>query len=181
MLRRVALVTTDVSKELSASFIRVTRIGELGTTLAVTSNWHTLRKNVDFPVSDTDLLPMLYRNMLMHQPSGNLKNENNSFIKQAIYNNNININNDKSNDKTVEHFCRHLMYNLSILYLSQKKMVCNSCMEKHILYAQHTILLRPTVFAIIKQQEQTWPNYDAMNIFPNFHIYSLKFHCQIFT
>jgi hypothetical protein len=36
MLRRVALVKTDVSEELSASFIRVTRIGELGTTLAVT-------------------------------------------------------------------------------------------------------------------------------------------------
>jgi hypothetical protein len=28
MLRRVALVRTDVSQELSASFIRVTRIGE---------------------------------------------------------------------------------------------------------------------------------------------------------
>jgi hypothetical protein len=36
MLRRVTLVSTDVSEELSASFIRVTRIGELGTTLAVT-------------------------------------------------------------------------------------------------------------------------------------------------
>jgi hypothetical protein len=34
----VALVRTDVSEELSASFIRVTRIGELGTTLAVTRN-----------------------------------------------------------------------------------------------------------------------------------------------
>jgi hypothetical protein len=31
ILRRVALVRTDVSEELSASFIRVTRIGELGT------------------------------------------------------------------------------------------------------------------------------------------------------
>jgi hypothetical protein len=31
MLYRVALVITDVSEELSASFIRVTRIGELGT------------------------------------------------------------------------------------------------------------------------------------------------------
>jgi hypothetical protein len=30
MLRRVALVRTDVSEELSASLIRVTRIGELG-------------------------------------------------------------------------------------------------------------------------------------------------------
>jgi hypothetical protein len=38
MLRRVALVRTDVSEELSASFIRVTRVGELGTMLAVTSN-----------------------------------------------------------------------------------------------------------------------------------------------
>jgi hypothetical protein len=38
MLRRVALVITDVSEELTASFIRVTRIGELGTTLALTSN-----------------------------------------------------------------------------------------------------------------------------------------------
>jgi hypothetical protein len=37
MLHRVALVRTDVSKELSVS-IRVIRIGELGTTLAVTSN-----------------------------------------------------------------------------------------------------------------------------------------------
>jgi hypothetical protein len=44
MLRRVALVRTDVSEELSASIIRVTRIGELGT-LAVTSNPLTLRRN----------------------------------------------------------------------------------------------------------------------------------------
>jgi hypothetical protein len=45
MLRRVALVRTDVSEERSASFIRVTRIGELGTTLAVTSNQRKLRRN----------------------------------------------------------------------------------------------------------------------------------------
>jgi hypothetical protein len=44
MLRRVALVRTDVSEELSASFIKVTRIGEIGT-LAVTSNRSTLGKN----------------------------------------------------------------------------------------------------------------------------------------
>jgi hypothetical protein len=37
MLRRVALARTDVSEERSASFIRVTRIGELGTKLAATS------------------------------------------------------------------------------------------------------------------------------------------------
>jgi hypothetical protein len=37
MLHRVALVITDVLEELSASFIGVARIGEPGTTLAVTS------------------------------------------------------------------------------------------------------------------------------------------------
>jgi hypothetical protein len=45
MLRCVAVVRTDVSEELSAFFIRVTRIGELGTTLALTSNRRTLRRN----------------------------------------------------------------------------------------------------------------------------------------
>jgi hypothetical protein len=45
MLHRAALVRTYVSEELSASFIRVTRIGELGTTLAITSNRRRLRRN----------------------------------------------------------------------------------------------------------------------------------------
>jgi hypothetical protein len=40
MLRRVALVRTDVSDEPIASFIRVTKIGELGTTQ------RTLRRNI---------------------------------------------------------------------------------------------------------------------------------------
>jgi hypothetical protein len=40
----VALVRTEVSEERSASFIRVTRIGELGTTLSVSSNRRTLRR-----------------------------------------------------------------------------------------------------------------------------------------
>jgi hypothetical protein len=39
----VALVRTDVSEEPGASFIRVTRIGELGTTQAASSNRRTLR------------------------------------------------------------------------------------------------------------------------------------------
>jgi hypothetical protein len=41
ILRRVVPVRTDVSKELSTSIIRVTKIGELGTALAVTSNRRT--------------------------------------------------------------------------------------------------------------------------------------------
>jgi hypothetical protein len=44
MLHRVTLVSTHVSEELSASIIKVTKIGEIGTTLAVTSNRRTLQK-----------------------------------------------------------------------------------------------------------------------------------------
>jgi hypothetical protein len=43
MLRGVALERTVVSEEISTSIIRVTRIGELRTTLAITSNRSALR------------------------------------------------------------------------------------------------------------------------------------------
>jgi hypothetical protein len=43
ILRRVHLVRTDDSEELSDSIIRMTRIGEPGTSLALTSNRRTLR------------------------------------------------------------------------------------------------------------------------------------------
>jgi hypothetical protein len=45
MFRRVALVRTDVSEELSASIIKVTRIDEVGRTLAVNIIRRTLRRN----------------------------------------------------------------------------------------------------------------------------------------
>jgi hypothetical protein len=45
MLRRVAPVRTEVSEELSPSFIRVTRIGELRAKLAVTSNRRSVRSS----------------------------------------------------------------------------------------------------------------------------------------
>jgi hypothetical protein len=56
MLRRVALVRTDVSEEPSASFIRVTRIGELGTTLAVNSN---VRRLLVAPKVSSSLIPVI--------------------------------------------------------------------------------------------------------------------------
>jgi hypothetical protein len=42
MLRRVALVRTEASEDYIVSIIKVTRISELGTTLAVTRNRSTL-------------------------------------------------------------------------------------------------------------------------------------------
>jgi hypothetical protein len=46
MLCHVALVKIDISEDPCASFIRVTRIGVLGTTLAATSNPRTRRAPV---------------------------------------------------------------------------------------------------------------------------------------
>jgi hypothetical protein len=51
MLCHVALVRNDVSEEPSASFIKVKRIGELGTTLAATSNGVTSQKTPFFIVT----------------------------------------------------------------------------------------------------------------------------------
>jgi hypothetical protein len=59
MLRCVALIRTDVSEDLSASFIRVKRIGELGTTLAVTSNRRTLRRNASTNIQFCHLVFLL--------------------------------------------------------------------------------------------------------------------------
>jgi hypothetical protein len=57
MLRRVALVRTDVSAELSASIIRVTRIGQVGT-LAVTSNLCLLLVTANFVPSSPILVTL---------------------------------------------------------------------------------------------------------------------------
>jgi hypothetical protein len=55
LLCRVALVRTDVSEEPGASFIRVTKIVELGTTQAATSNRRTLRRNNKYSISKTSV------------------------------------------------------------------------------------------------------------------------------
>jgi hypothetical protein len=65
MLRRVAHVRTDISEKFSASFIRVTRIGEPGTTLDVTKftdSCHTewgaqFIRNVDYYKSTRRNIP----------------------------------------------------------------------------------------------------------------------------
>jgi hypothetical protein len=67
LLRRVALVRTDVSEEPGASFIRVTRIVELGTTLAVTSNRRTLQRNIFF--NDLGVI-LIFGNMVSDSKRG---------------------------------------------------------------------------------------------------------------
>jgi hypothetical protein len=48
MLHGVTLVRTDVLEERIACIIKVKITSELGTTLAVTSNWNRLRRNTDY-------------------------------------------------------------------------------------------------------------------------------------
>jgi hypothetical protein len=76
MLRCVVLVRTGVSDERSASIIRLTRIGELGITSAVTSNRRTLRS------SDT---PVLTRATRRHIPEeGILQTHRRENLKSYI-------------------------------------------------------------------------------------------------
>jgi hypothetical protein len=56
MLRLMALVRTNVWEGRSASIIRVTRIGELGTMLAVTNNRRTLRRATRRNIPEDDIL-----------------------------------------------------------------------------------------------------------------------------
>jgi hypothetical protein len=79
MLRRVAHVRTDVSEELSASFIRVTRIGELGTTLAATSNQRTLRRRRQVPP----------KRRFLQEPHGVTSQKTPFFIVTAVKTSNL--------------------------------------------------------------------------------------------
>jgi hypothetical protein len=80
MLRRVALVRTGVSEEPGASFIRVTRIGELGTTQAATSNRRTLRRNTKWYFFAVTRRNIPEDNMLHSHRRENLK----SYIIQDV-------------------------------------------------------------------------------------------------
>jgi hypothetical protein len=79
MLRRAALVRTEVSEETGASFIRVTRIGELGTTQAATSNRHKLRRNTKVPP----------KNRFLQEPHGVTSQKTPFFIVTDVKTSNL--------------------------------------------------------------------------------------------
>jgi hypothetical protein len=86
MLRRVALVRTDVSEELSASFIRVTRIGELVTMLAVTNNGRKLRRSIWFlVVPSSPILVTLMNEALSSSETSVLTRASRRKISEELY------------------------------------------------------------------------------------------------
>jgi hypothetical protein len=59
ILRRAALVRTDVLEEFSASIIKVTRVGELRTMLAVTSNRRMQLVTANVVLSSTIIVTLM--------------------------------------------------------------------------------------------------------------------------
>jgi hypothetical protein len=84
----VALVRKDDSEEPSASFIRVTRIGELGTTLAVTSNRRKQQRNANLVTLMMEVLSSPKRRLLQ-QPHGLTSQKTTFFIVTAVKTSNL--------------------------------------------------------------------------------------------
>jgi hypothetical protein len=58
MLRRVALARTDFSEACNTSAISLTRIGEIGTSLAVTSNYYIFLRSVPLLLVTANVIPI---------------------------------------------------------------------------------------------------------------------------
>jgi hypothetical protein len=88
MLCRVALVRADVSEELSASIIRVARIGELGTTLLLTTNVVP-----GSPILVTLMMEALSSSerQFLQEPRGLTSQKTTFFIVTAVKTSNLNI------------------------------------------------------------------------------------------
>jgi hypothetical protein len=77
-------VRTDVSEQRTASIIRVTRIGELGKKLALSSNRRTLRRNTIHSISSSEtsvLARATWRNI---QEDGILHSHRRKYLKSYI-------------------------------------------------------------------------------------------------
>jgi hypothetical protein len=111
MLRRAALVRTNVSEELSASIIRVTRIGELWTTLAVKEFFRSvLRLLVTADVPSSPILATLMmeapsppKRRLLQEPHGVTSQKTAFFIVTAAKTSNL----TKLGDRDIGFFSLH--------------------------------------------------------------------------
>jgi hypothetical protein len=130
MLRRVVLVRTDVSEELSTSFIRLTRICELATTLDVSSNRRTLRSRKVPP-----------KRLFLQEPLGVTSQKTPFFIVTAVKTSNLTLTSPFSAHRIIL-----IMYSdraIHQLILSCAQSVKQHQMWKSILYNKFTIIAAP--------------------------------------
>jgi hypothetical protein len=110
MLRRVVLVRTDVSEEPGASFITVTRIGELGTTQAATSNRRTLRRNTKVPP----------KRRFLQEPHGVTSQKTPFFIVTAVKTSDLTKRHCSTKPTVSSHTCSiHFYINQKVLKTSK--------------------------------------------------------------
>jgi hypothetical protein len=119
LLRRVALLKTNVSEELSAFIVRVIRVGELGTTLAVTSNRRTLLVTVNgVPISPTLVTLMMEalsssETSVLQQPHGVTSQKTAFFIVTAVKTSNRTTFDRTARCYTLLVFCIHFFSSYS--------------------------------------------------------------------
>jgi hypothetical protein len=85
MWRRVVLVRTEVSEERTASIVRMTRIGELGTKLGVTSNRSELQRTNIKAICSSETSVLTIATQHHNSEDGILRSHDRKNLKSYIF------------------------------------------------------------------------------------------------